>query len=272
MKQQLYSKNLKQFLALLFLSILNLLGCSVLQVPSGTLVTPEISEKTFDIGFATQATKQLYLNESVDVGNNSLKLLENGSYQSSAIASGTTTSISFKNMALTSEPGGYRLQMQLFGQKRQKAKKGNFSMSIFGGTFSGTSKEESVKFVNENKKLIASTNNILVPVNMSSQIAGAVFGYRFSDKGLIGFQVYKQFYKYDATGTISDMTTGTAVETPNSKISNTDQDVGYGIPLCYFGETFSAEIIYNIVTFKEPIQNKSRTLIQNNWKLSWAFN
>ncbi len=187
---------------------------------------------------------------------------------------GPYAALNFADMfSLVMEPAGYRLQWQLLGENRQKAKAGNFAVSVFGGYSSRRIDEyATIDLANPNKTMVSESGSLKRPeFHVDSQLAGAIIGIRTSDKVSIGVMYYKQKFITQAKGILRDNTGGSSVETPNVEIKNEFIDTGYGLPLFLGGETFTFQLVPTYVLTKEPIMGKEVSYFLTNIKLSWTF-
>ncbi len=255
------------------LLLLGLSGCTTLEVPTGVTLSPEVSGRTVELGVSSQQSRVLYLAQDSDKNNTSITTRGGGAFRGGAIP-GLYAALNFAEMiSLVAEPAGYRLQVQLLGDNRQKAKAGNLSFSVFGGYSSmRVSENSTIELANPNKTLVSSPGSVNRPeFHIESQLAGAMLGLRTSDKMAIGIMYYKQKFITQAKGILRDNTGGSSVETPDVEINNEFIDTGYGLPIFLGGETFTFQFVPTYVLMKEPVMGKEVSYFLSNLKMSWTF-
>lgn len=261
----------KLFFSIFILTNLYLMGCTTVQIPAGTMLSPEVSERAVEIGMASQQSRIIYMSQTSDINNKSISTMDGGSFRGDAYLSSYLAVNFFKSISVVNEPGGYRLQWQLFGEGRQTAKPGNISFSVFGGTNTYKSSSSSIDLANPAKKLVTSSSSVAASYSVQSPIAGIIIGYRTSDKAVLGLLLYQQQFNITAKGTLADTSSGTLVSQDNTEIRNSYTDSGIGLPLFLGGDTFAIQFTPTMVFMKEPILQTQVHYTLINMKMTWSF-
>ena len=146
------------------------MGCSTLQIPAGTNISPEISSKFVELGVDSTQTRILYLTESEDVGNTQITPKGGGTFRGGSIPAMYAAINVSDFFSLISESGGYKVQFQILGDSRQKAKPGNISVSAFGGQSTTKLSQYPVELANPAKYLISTGASDIPSFSVNSQI------------------------------------------------------------------------------------------------------
>lgn len=262
-----------KFLLIVNLMLLSLvqMACTTLEIPAGTNLSPELSNRPVELGVDSAQTRVLYLAQDSDINNSTITTKDGGAFRAGAIPS-VYAMLNFGGfLGIAKEAGGYRLQLQLLGDSRQEAKPGNISFSVFAGADDFKMTQSNLELANPAKSLVSSGATGKVVSKVNSQIYGGILGVRTSPVTVIGLLYYKQKFSINAKGDLEDKTSGSTVSTAGVEINNEFIDTAIGLPLFIGGNTFEFQISPIYVEMYEPIMSKKVNYVLTNFKFSWTF-